>query len=724
MFTILATAKIRRLIPLLLVPILSVPAFPQQPTPSKVHGCLRDTSGGVVPDASITLTVLTTGRRQFSRSNTRGCFELDAPADSYRLEIRAEGFSPREAVYGPADQDLGTFELQIASLSSTLVVTSTRFPLEAGSTGSSVDTVSRADIDAAQNTSVADALRTVGGSLQVVRTGSTGGLTTLFTRGGESDYTKILLDGVPLNLPGGTYDLSHLPTDNVERIEIVRGPHSAQFGSDSVTGVVQIFTRQGSRDHQVDYGVEGGSFATLRQRAGLRGGKGVFDYSSTFSRTDTDNVGRNSDYRNFTYLGNLGVSLANNHSVRATLLRTSTHLGTPGPTAPGYTSFGPNDRSARREYGGGLTYRFQVAAVGQHLAYRIYDIDQNFTSDFGTSLIKARRHRGEYRGDVALPVSTGRFTSGLFSYGVDVDREESLVAAVRRQRNNLGYYVHHQSELYGVLSLSAGARIEDNETFGTSVNPKLALAYRVGRGLGVDALNDTTVRLSAGTGIKEPSFIENFSENRFFLGNATLEAERSRSWEVGLHQSLLRGALTADATWYSNRIRNLIELVRAPDGSSRYDNIGRTMSEGLETRVRLRAGRFRVHTSYTLLHGRIQQSRQTAYPFRTGDPLLRRPRHAGDLSVVWAGERFQGSWSSIWVGTRADSDFFTFSRPQRSNSGYSVSNLAVGVRVHALASVRLRFENVFDRAYQEVLGFPALGRAIIVGTEFHWGGGR
>ena len=158
-----------------------------------------------------------------------------------------------------------------------------------------------AQIESSHLDQTSDLLRTVAG-ISVVRTGETGGITSLFTRGGESDYTKILIDGIPVNQPGGAYDFAHLPTDNIGRIEVVRGAQSALFGSDAITGVVQMFTRPGSGSPEADYSIEGGNYGTLKQGAGLRGSWKKFDWSNTFSRLDTDNIKPNSDYRNASYL--------------------------------------------------------------------------------------------------------------------------------------------------------------------------------------------------------------------------------------------------------------------------------------------------------------------------------------------------------------------------------------------------------------------------------------
>jgi vitamin B12 transporter len=331
--------------------------------------------------------------------------------------------------------------------------------------------------------------------------------------------------------------------------------------------------------------------------------------------------------------------------------------------------------------------------LSQHVAYRLYDHDQYFYSAFGTSTVLHTRHRFEYHGDIALPVA------GTFSYGIDYDRENATVSTTRHFRNNYGYYAQQQLSVARRLNITAGVRLEDNTTFHRATTPRLAVSYRlrdVPSGSSVPFIGGTRLRFAAGAGIKEPSFIENFSQSSFFLGNPDLAAERSRSWEVGVEQSIWGDRLNADLGWFDNRFRNLIELVSKPIGTSQYFNIGRELARGVEFRVHGRVRKLSIQTNYTYLDGHIQESTQTSFPFRPGDPLLRRPRHSSDVSLTWTERRWNAFWSTRYVGRRADSDFFTFSQPLLSNDAYWSSNAAVSVGFGAHISAFLRLENIFN----------------------------
>jgi vitamin B12 transporter len=208
------------------------------------------------------------------------------------------------------------------------------------------------------------------------------------------------------------------------------------------------------------------------------------------------------------------------------------------------------------------------------------------------------------------------------------------------------------------------------------------------------------------------------------LGNPDLLPERSRSWEAGLEQSFARDRVTADLSWFDNRFRNVIELVSAPDFSGKYQNIGRTVARGLEFRMRARVRQLLAQANYTYLDGHIEQSSQRSFPFRPGDPLLRRARHTGDISLTWIDRKWSARWSTRAVGRRADSDFFTYGVPLTRNAGYGVSDASFTYEFARPVSAFVRLENIFGHEYQEVLGYRALGRSVVAGTKIRVGGAK
>jgi outer membrane cobalamin receptor len=691
--------------------LCSIPLFSQSsPT---VSGCVEDQTHSAIRGAIVSLAGSDRATRIQTQTDEKGCFAIVAPAGKYHLRILAEAFSPFEkdvAVEGALPVE--DIVLQIRPVEATAVVTATRSLASTSDVASNVDVIDREQIDASHIESTADLLRNVVGA-DIVQTGNRGGISSLFLRGGNSNQTKILMDGVPLNQPGGTYDFAHLATDNVSRMEIVRGPQSSLYGSDAMAGVVQIFTRRGTGSPEGEYAIEGGNYSTLKESAAARGSWRKFDWSNTFSRLDTDNIEPNNDYRNSSYFGNFGFTPGAGQTLRGTLFHTSSRVGTPGYNAPGFTSFGPNDHATNLERAAGLTYQALVGSrLTQHFGYSYYDHNYNYFSSFGVSQIAHTRHHGEYRGDLATP------SAGTLTYGMDFDRESGTVAGADHIRNNSGWYVQQQFEAWSRLNVSVGGRLENNTTFGTRANPKVGLSFK--------AMPGTRLRFAAGSGMTEPSYTENFSTSVFFLGNSNLAPERSRSWETGVEQSFLNNRMTADLTWFDNRVQNWIQLVSNPDFTAKYQNIGRIRARGLETRVRARVNRLSVQANYAYLDGQVEQSSQSSFPYRPGDPLIRRPKHSGDLVLTWIERKWTARWGTRAVGRRADSDFFAYAIPNSltSNPGYSVSDATFTYDFARPISAFIRLDNIFNRDYQEVLGYLALRRSVVVGTRIRIGGAR
>ena len=699
----------------LLAFLIAAPAQAQ----STVSGCVEDESGAIIVGARIVLRQAGGASFDQALSDESGCFHFAGiEVGLTQVNVLAEAFSPHEAemdVVGTID--LAPIVLVLRPIRNSVTVTANRTPVATSALGTNVEVVDRSEIEATHTRNAGEVLRHLAG-FAVQQTGNAGGLTNFFVRGGESDYNKVFIDGVPVNLPGDTYDFAHLPADNVTRIEVVRGPQSALFGSDAMSSVVQIFTRRGAPSPEATYSVETGSFDTLRQSASLSGSFRALDFSNTFSRLDTDNLDKNDDFRNAAYSGNFGFTPGENQTIRLTVSRTSGRAGSPGPTAEGFTSFDPTGSMERLERTVGVAYDLMIGPRWtQHAAYRFHDLDQTFFGAFGPFPVSSRRHRVEYRGDVLMAYR------GTLSYGLDFDREQGPVGGSAHQRDNFGYYLQQQIEPFRGLDITAGIRVDDNDSFGRIANPRLAASYRLWDS-GTGAFGFGRLRAAFGRGIKEPRFLESFSTNPFFLGNPDLEAERSRSWEVGMEQSFADDRVLVNLTWFDNRFENLIQLVTSTDGTSRYQNIGLTSARGLEVRGRVHAGLLRATANYTYLEGSVRESSAFSFPFRPGDPLLRRPTHSGDFRLMWLDRRWQATWSSRVVGPRADSDFFSHATPLTSNAAYTVSNAAITIHLPGDMSAFVTLDNIFDRHYQEVLGFESLGRGITIGTRIRVGGRR
>src|SRR6185436_6777593 len=243
-----------------------------------------------------------------------GQFKIsDIAAGHYTIGAEATGFTQAEAVSVdvPAKATSSVnLRLDVAAITDRVVVTATRTMAQTAELGGSISVITGEDLQRMNQSLVSESLRLIPG-LVVAQSGGRGGITSVFARGGESDYNKVLIDGVPVNSAGGLFDFAPLTPENLERVEVVRGPRSALFGSDAMTSVIQLMTRRGSTAiPEFELSGEGGSFDHHRETAQLSGLARWFDYSGSFGYQTSGGRFENNDYTNRTASANLGFQLS------------------------------------------------------------------------------------------------------------------------------------------------------------------------------------------------------------------------------------------------------------------------------------------------------------------------------------------------------------------------------------------------------------------------------
>jgi len=593
-----------------------------------------------------------------------------------------------------------------------VVVTATRVPVSADLVASAVTVLRGSDLVAQGVRTVVQALETVPG-VHVAETGSFGGQTSLFMRGGESDYTKVLLDGVPLNQAGGAIDLAQLTTDNIDRIEIVRGPVSVLYGTDAVTGVVQVFTRTGQGAARLGADLRSGTYGSTQGAVDVTGGTTTIGYSARVSRFSSDGLyPYNNQYRNSVV--SAGVRLAPDARTDATLTYRYGddiyHFPTDGFGAP----VDSNQRAAER---GPLLSLSAHRVLGQHFDARVtagvkearlfYDDEPDspgedvtfWSRDFvrrATTSALLTWHAAErvsVSGGIELEAERQRgksqFSSTLFGSGP--------IDTMSVRRNNNGYFGQAVLSV-GAAAVTLGGRLDANSQFGTHATYRAGFVYRI---------DQFRVRISGGTGFKEPTFFENFAHG-FVTGNPDLKPERSRSWEAGVE----RGAVTL--TYFNQRFRDLIEYNGAlPTGVPSYYNVGDAVADGIEANAGTNVGRHvALSLSYTYLHTRVEKS-GSSNPngsFVAGKPLVRRPAHTVAPQVAATlGSRARLIVGGRWVGKRDDVGAQRVTlRP------YTRVNLS---GEYTIGSVMLSgsLENAFNDQAQEINGYRPRGRTVLVG---------
>ena len=634
-----------------------------------------------------------------------------------------------------------------------LVVTAHRRPAPEWTVASHTTVIEGEALERAGIEYVADALRQLPG-LAVVRSGSFGATTSVFVRGGESDYVQVLVDGVPANEPGGRFDFGSISTDNVERIEVVRGPASALYGSDAVSGVIHILTRRGAGRPAARLSIQAGSFGTRQWQGAVSGGSGFLSYAFSLGRNDTDGV------------------LEFNNGHRLTTASGRVHVQ-PDPRTDAAFSVRYEDR--RFHYptdGSGALVDRNAFTFGDALA-AAFDAGRRWTDRFETRLaVSVHESDGgtddgpdgpadtlgffgfQSLGDVRRTIADARATwrfggESALAAGAELERQSirdfsqslsqfgSSPSRSENERSNRAAYAQVVAVLglggrsgvsaagAGELALEAGARLEDNERFGTAATWRGGTAWRL-PSLG------TRLRVSAGTAIKEPTFFESFASG-FARGNPELEPERSTGFEAGVDQELGGGLVRLSLTGYSQGYRNLIQYTFSPpvEGGPNYYNVARARSRGVEAEATADAGPLRLAVSYAWVETEVEDAGFDEGPgasFVEGQPLLRRPQHTVTAgAVVPFGDRFTLDVAGRRVGSREDRDFGTWPATPLTLVPYAVVDATVNARLFGgdgrpALDLIVRAENLMGAEYQEVHGFPAPGRGVYVGGKVSVGG--
>ena len=709
-----------------------------------ITGIVVDPAGQPLPRALVR-TIDPSGKEAASTfADETGHFRLTPASSACRVEVSMSGFSRAETACTSAPLRV---VLQVAPIAETVIVTATRTEAPADQTGASVTVFTAADLERRQVPLVADLLRSTPGAM-LIRTGGLGTVTSLFVRGGESNHNKVLLDGMPLNEPGGTFNFSNLTTENLERIEIVRGAQSALFGSDAMASVVQLFTKRpdgaDQRPH-ASVSLEGGTYDTVRGGASVSGASGRTTYTAGVSRFTTDNREANNRFENTSLSANLGVALGDTATLRVIARGEREHVGTPGQTA-----FGRPDMDAffeRHDGTGGVTFDQQMTARFRQRAmyslavsnYQSTNLvaDPPYTprfenrsapfqfSDFTfDSRTKLRRHHASYQADWRLSSDASVAGDHRLTLLADWDGERATLidqlasTNVPASRNNAGLSVQHQA-LWARTFVTVGARVEHNDSFGTAAVPRGSIVYVARTGGG--PVGDTRLRASAGLGIKEPTVLQSFSPSPFFHGNPDLLPERSRTFEAGVEQRFASDRARVELTWFDNRFRNLIatRTTNPATFAAEYFNIGLTQARGAELAIDVAPLKvLRARGGYTFLSSEILESTSpSSAVFKVGQSLFRRPRQSGFVGVSWVSGPIVVDLNGVFIGTFVDSDFASLSPPILTNPGHTTWDGRVAYLLTKQVRAFLSIDNLADADYMEPLGYPALRRAVRAGVR-------
>ncbi len=630
-----------------------------------------------------------------------------------------------------------------------ITVTATRTEQPQSQSGSAITVVSAEEIAKYGSTGLGDVLRGVPG-LDITQTGGVGSATSVSLRGSSPGQTLVLIDGVRIGDPSvtdGSVDLGGFTTNNIERIEVLRGPQSALYGSDAMGGVINIITRQGQGEPHGSVSVEGGSYGTVHTRADAFGRQGDWSYAFSIDGVHTDGF-PGYGYRvkgpltigdGVTPLPPLpSIEPANKGGGTARLVYHPTEDISVEGSFNGYDSgihfdnpyayvasdvFNGFNRQNVASFQGYL--RADVDAFDKLLHNRLTLFGNETNRDIwqtegcydasGNSLNCRTGYRGgrqgvEYQGDLKL----GAF--GLATFGAKTETETARTAQepdtpgaftpLDASQTTNSVFAQHQFTLFNRLDFTYGGRIDavpGNRTFDTW---RSTVAYRIEE-------TGTKLRASAGTGAKVASLYQRFSQ----YGDPSLNPEQSAGYDVGVDQKLLNGRVTASVGYFENSYRNLIDYGYAPTCTSTqvfgcYYNVGRARTQGIELsgEASVIPDVFRLRASYTYLDAR---------DLTTQLQLLHHPRDKGSVSAIYTGvPKLELEARVIVVGANPDYDFINYDRVVL--PAYAKIDLFANYKLDHGVSLFGRIENLGNVRYEEVLNYGTPGRSVYGGVKYEW----
>jgi vitamin B12 transporter len=673
----------------------------------------------------------------------------------YQGKVLAPGFA-QETIEISKQTEL-TVTLRLATASETVVVTATRTPVVAQAAGADVDTLTAGQLTAMQPTAANDAVRFLPGAV-VNTAGQRGGLSSLFVRGGESNYNKVIVDGVTINEPGGTFDFGTLSLAQGDRMEFVRGAQSTLYGSDAMTSVVQVSTRTGStRVPELRFGADGGNFETANGYASLAGAHRRFDYNFFGDQFNTNGSGVNDAYSDSLEGANVGARVNDSASLRVHIRHSNSHAGNPGEWSfNGYDPLVPsnglseplvplqpnpyewsqlNNLLAGVELTVAAPNGWQHRLSGFDYVYRYNEQNPGDPArvdpfgdpiDFASNEVDHINRGGfEYQGDYS------ERTWAHTTFGYRLENENGFVGDLyygpqnHGQRLNQDTYVQQELTL-GRLGVIGGGRFVHDSSFGNTGVPRVALTWQALRGSQI--FSGTRLRFSYATGFKEPRLEETFNGipgDPFNIPNPGLKPERVRAFEAGFQQNLFGDKYEFSGTYFNNLFHDQINYVTTnnpPNYPGQYVNVNQAFAQGAEILFRAKvSSSLLVNSAYTYTSSQYLDNPTPFDPiYNPGQPLLRRPRHSATSMISYLGNRWGANLGGSFVGRRADSDFDNFGITHA--AGYVRADLGGWYAILPRLTAYVNVENALDRRYNEVVGYPALPINFRAGMRFRIGG--
>jgi len=643
-----------------------------------------------------------------------------------------------------------------------IVVTATGTGVSMKDNSTSTTIITQPQIEARQNAYVAEFLRDVPGAV-ISQSGGQGGLTSLYLRGGNNNMTMVMLDGFRLNDTGGAFDFNKLTVDNINRIEVVRGPMSSLYGNDAMTGVVNLFTRQGQGPLKLTmtslWGghAEGHSPNNLidQQRVNLEGSWKKFSYSMAYGRYDDSGI-LPINNRFASNVVNSRFDLEPSDNLKFTLINyyVGSYYGFPTTNGDrldakslGGNGLDPDQNQKASTVLTGLTgdyfpfpwwenklklgwlnldSRYNNPANPYYVTYQTTnyysrDLEKQWSLDYRSNFHFGAKEHLASTTTLGVTMRHAQYKGWSNSWDYNISAYSSSMN--KASRGSYSWYLQEQAAARNRLFLTMGGSLEDNSAF-----QKLEFCPRASAALRFPE-TDTTLRAAGGKAVLAPTFLETNSLNPFYLGNPGLQPEKNVSWEVGFDQWLWKNRVQGGLTYFENHFTDMIQWAQTSWTTGSYFNIAAARTKGFE--LYLQAKPFKgltVRTSYTYLtefkvldDGGIEN-----IGIITGQDLLRRPRQTWSFDLNYIYGPMEVNFHGLYVGSRVD--FRPDNNPpyyaaRLVNGGYFTADMAAYYTVvqnwgtvHRL-QLMARATNLFDKNYEEVFGYSSPRFQIIGGLK-------
>lgn len=588
-----------------------------------------------------------------------------------------------------------------------VIVSATKTESYQAEVGSSSTVITSADIRKSQKVMIYEVLREVPG-LTVAQTGAFGGTTSVFLRGSKPGHTLVMIDGIEVNDPRSAetpVNFAHLTTDNIESIEIIRGPQSPLYGSDAIGGVINIITKKGQGKPKFEASVEGGTHNTIKEYLGLSGESQKADYSFWLSKLDSSGISKarggaeRDGYSSSTFSSRVGYQLWD--TARLNFIQRFTYADF--DLDDGAYEDDPNNTSWSQD----IVSRIELAQAlnsrwDHKLSFNYYNLETRSRderdavdkTEDAQSWFKSDSKKIEWQNNFNLS-DWDSLTAGLEyekGRGSSYQRSGSTNTKIdRRSRDNLGYYLQNQLTVGERLFITPGFRIDDYKLFGKENTYKISSSY---------ILRETASRLKAnmGTGFKSPTLFQLYSS----FGDPNLAPDKSLSYDLGLEQGAFDNKVSLGITYFHNKFENMVEFDSV---TNKYKNIGRAKTFGWEAEFSFKPiEKLKLGMNYT--HTATEDE-------ETGKELNRRPRNQASLNINW---EFIPK-ANLNLGLAYKGHNWNNAANTQKVEPYAKIDLGFTYELPKNFNFFTRIENILDRQYEDVRGFNALDRSFFAGIK-------